>query len=136
MGGARHMFFPMFERMIFELVFPEQPCDEAGVQTCTASAENVLDAIKGVSQRKMDTRRALYEYLRTKLDQGAMQEDLDARVSDEEWALFLQGVFFTTGVVQLAEGMAHIATALAQHPEVLKKLRDHPEDDVYLSHVV
>jgi len=137
MGSARHMFFPMFERMIFELVFPEDSFDEDGIQTCTESAENVLDAIKGVSRRKMGTRRKLYEYLKAKLNTGsALREELDPQISQEEWALFLQGVFFTTGVVQLAEGMAHISTALAQHPHVMQRLRDNPDDDVYLSHVV
>ena len=57
-------------------------------------------------------------------------------MSKEEWALFLQGVFFTTGVVQLSEGMAHVAMALAQHPEVARKLREDPEDELYLDHVI
>ena len=47
-GRGRDLFFPLFQRMIFELVFGEAagvlPDDENAV--CTASAENVLNSIK------------------------------------------------------------------------------------------
>jgi hypothetical protein len=131
----------MFERMIFDLVFPKAEFPDEDNRICTESAENVLDAIKGTTRRKVDKRRALYEYLHGKLSErnhlvGTADLPLDSAISTEEWALFLQGVFFTTGVVQLAEGMAHISLALAQHPEVMQKLQNNPDDDVYLSHVI
>merc|ERR1712216_69380 len=125
----------MFERMIFELVFPQSDFMDSETRVCTESAENVLDGIKGVAVRDMDKRRRLYKYLYDKLTEGGAASELDEEISQEEWALFMQGVFFTTGVVQLSEGMAHIAMALAQHPHVVQKLRANPQDNVYLNHV-
>ena len=136
MGRLRNLFFPLFERMIFELLFEQELPDEFN-KVITTSAENVLDGIKGVDSRKLYARRDLCDRLlqlleqhRTKKDGTAEQQHvlpkgvaLDCRISSEEWALFLQGVFFTTGVVQLAEGMTHVWMALAQHPAVLQKVR-------------
>ena len=123
-GRATDLFFPLFERMIFELVFGElENLSDEDNAVITKSAQNVLHGIKGTARRDTDTRRSLYLFLKEKLDGGAMAGVLDESISCEEWALFLQGVFFTTGVVQLAEGMAHVAVALAQHPQVETKLR-------------
>jgi hypothetical protein len=126
LGRIRDLFFPLFERMIFELLFDRVLPDSCN-KIITTSAENVLNGIKGTDTRKMHARRELCDYVLTLLEPGGCPltngVELDPSISTEEWALFLQGVFFTTGVVQLAEGMAHVAMALAQHPAVLQKLR-------------
>ena len=44
-----------------------------------------------------------------------MPHALPERLSTEERALYLQGVFFNTAVVQMSEAMAHLLMALAQH---------------------
>eukprot|EP00658_Telonema_sp_P-2_P019388 TRINITY_DN17650_c0_g1_i5.p1 TRINITY_DN17650_c0_g1~~TRINITY_DN17650_c0_g1_i5.p1 ORF type:complete len:505 (+),score=165.69 TRINITY_DN17650_c0_g1_i5:95-1609(+) len=138
LGRSRDLFFPLFERMIFELVFEEEAMDDDENRVCCDSAENVLNAIKGTARREMNKRRELCDLLKAKLGQeNSLNSKLDERIGQEEWALFLQGVFFTTGVVQLAEGMAHLAVALAQHPQVTEKLRNQPAgDSKYMGHVL
>ena len=55
-----------------------------------------------MATRKIDKRRELCDYLLKKLEGGALGDVLDASIEKEEWALFLQGVFFTTGTVGVA----------------------------------
>ena len=46
---------------------------------------------QGTSKRKLQTRRRLYEFLYAKIEAGATgQLELDERISQEEWALFMQ----------------------------------------------
>jgi hypothetical protein len=54
----------------------------------------------------------------------------------EEKALYLQGVFFNTAVVQMSEAMAHLFLVIAQHQDVQAKLSAHPEDERYLDQVI
>jgi hypothetical protein len=57
-GKLRDLFFPLFQRMIFELLFDaDLPDDHNAIMT--RSSENVLNAIKGVDKRRMDARRDL-----------------------------------------------------------------------------
>ena len=126
----RELFFPMFERIMYELVFDEELPDELNRVIC-ASAENVIEAIKGGSARDMKKRRALTCALEKLLigdkaescTSHAKRLGLDPRICAKEWALFLQGVFFTTAVVQLSEGAAHIGLGLAQKPDLVDELR-------------
>eukprot|EP00958_Prasinococcus_capsulatus_P020485 scaffold2674_cov333-Prasinococcus_capsulatus_cf.AAC.3 len=145
--NLRDLFFPTFERMVYELVFGVNLSD-ARNKLITRSAENVINGVKGLERRDMRARRELCDLLLNILENtdgatapGAagndhkasgersnreitehhaelLKEALSTDIGREEWALFLQGVFFTTGVVQLSEGMSHIALALAQHPQV------------------
>lgn len=119
----RDFFFPVFERIIFEIVFDRELPDELNEVIC-ASAENVINALKGGTFRDMDKRRALTLALERVLRKGGKNKlELDDSISVKEWAMFLQGVFFTTAVVQLSEGLSHIGVALAQHPTVVQQMR-------------
>ena len=142
----RDLFFPCFERMVYELVFGIQ-LEESRNRLMTRSAENVINGVKGIEMRDMKARRELCDLLIDLLESASvtaatdsldgsqdasasnpneiskqnavlLQEALSDEIGREEWALFLQGVFFTTGAVQLSEGMSHVAQALAQHPQV------------------
>eukprot|EP00854_Cymbomonas_tetramitiformis_P003811 gene3811-4764_t len=129
-GSLRDLFFPCFQRMVFELVFEIDLADVEN-KAMTLSAENVLKAIKGVDTRNVKLRREMCDLLlaRVEATDGTLGELLHADITAEEWALFLQGVFFTTAVVQLSEAMAHIHLALAQHQHVLTKLQSELEEN-------
>ena len=53
-----------------------------------------------------------------------------------EQALYLQGVFFNTAIVQMSEATAHLLFVLAQHPEVQDAVLAGNEDERYLDHVM
>lgn len=61
-GKLRDLFFPLFERMIFELLFDAELPDSHN-EIMTRSAENVLNAIKGVDKRRMGARRDLCDHV-------------------------------------------------------------------------
>jgi len=121
----RDLFFPVFERILFEIVFDCELPDELNQVICD-SAENVINAIKGGTPRDMTKRKALTQALERFLrdDPNGRKLEIDPRICAKEWALFLQGVFFTTAVVQLSEGIAHIGVALAQNPKSMRRLRE------------
>ena len=141
----REVFFPIFERVMFELVFQKELPEELNRVLC-ASAENVIEALKGMLSshllthshshsiththnssggvlRDMDKRNALTIEIERLLIKNQKTLQLDPRLPSKEWALFLQGVVFTTAVVQLSEGAAHIGVALAQNRHVLDQVR-------------
>jgi len=126
-GRIRTLVFPMLQRAMLEVVFGREMPDEL-VEAACLSAENVLNGIKATSLRDMGARRRLCDALQRVLAEGLPADDplralLDERISQEEWALFLQGVFLTTGVVQLSEGVTHLALALGQSPGAAEQLR-------------
>jgi cytochrome P450 len=74
--------------------------------------------------RDMKTRRWMTAYVQARLNMGlcATAANLTKGMTKEERALHIQGVFLTTGVVQMSEAMAHVCLALASFPEVRQKL--------------
>ena len=72
----------------------------------------------------MKTRRWMTAYVQARLNMGlcAAAANLTKGMTEEERALHIQGVFLTTGVVQMSEAMAHVCLALASFPEVRQKL--------------
>ena len=72
----------------------------------------------------MKTRRWMTAYVQARLNMGlcATAANLTKGMTKEERALHIQGVFLTTGVVQMSEAMAHVCLALASFPEVRQKL--------------
>jgi len=72
----------------------------------------------------MKTRRWMTAYVQARLNMGlcAAATNLTKGMTEEERALHIQGVFLTTGVVQMSEAMAHVCLALASFPEVRQKL--------------
>lgn len=125
----RSIFFPIFERVMFELVFEKELPEDLNRILC-ASAENVIEALKGGVLRDMNKRNRLTVEIERLLIKNQKTLQLDSRLSSKEWALFLQGVVFTTAVVQLSEGAAHIGIALAQHPHVMSDLRSSKEKNL------
>ena len=148
----RSIFFPIFERVMFELVFEKELPEDLNRILC-ASAENVrnyssnvhsnvistrthcartqvIEALKGGVLRDMNKRNRLTVEIERLLIKNQKALQLDSRLSSKEWALFLQGVVFTTAVVQLSEGAAHIGIALAQHPDVMRDLRSSKEKNL------
>jgi hypothetical protein len=66
---------------------------------------------------------------------GAVSHRLPDSLSVEERALYLQGVFFNTAVVQMSEAMVHFLMVLAKHQDVQQRLRQGSEE-AYLNRVL
>lgn len=137
----RDMFFPTFARFWYELLFDEEPSEHA-IRLIVASGQNVINALKATELRDMAARNALTDFVREKMEGGALAEVVEAAtkgMTPQERALHVQGVFFHTGCVQMSEAMAHTALALAQHPEFADRLAhdtDGVEMDLFLTEVL
>jgi hypothetical protein len=121
----REFWFPMYTALFHELIFDQDATPE-GLDICIKSGENIINALKFSTFRDMKARYACTRYIMEMLQDPHVQEHLEG-VFDEaltplECAATLQGVFFHTGCVQLAEGMAHTMLALAQHADVEQKV--------------
>src|SRR5262249_7063042 len=77
---------------------------------------------------------ALTEYLTARLEAEAVHHALPPLFSIRERALYLQGTFFNTAVVQMSEAMSHLLMVVAQHPDIQARLRS-GSDRRYLDHV-
>jgi hypothetical protein len=131
----RDLMMPVWARVYYELVFG-RPCPPEAERLIVGNADDVATALKGSSLRHMARRDALTRYLRAQLDAGELPVRLPAPFTDEDTAFYLQGAFFNTAVVQMAEGMAHVLLDLAQHPEVQEDLLAHLDDDDRLDDVL
>ena len=74
----------------------------------------VVTALKCCGLRHMAKRRRLTRFLVDKLQAGSLPHTLPVRLSTEEQAFYLQGVFFNTAVVQMSEAMVHVLMVLAK----------------------
>ncbi len=119
----------------YELVFNE-PCPKAARALIVANADDVVTALKCCGLRHMDRRDRLTDFLVDKVKQGAAASVLPRLGSAREQALYLQGVFFNTAVVQMSEAMTHLLMALAKQTQVRTRLLAHPHDDRYLDAVI
>eukprot|EP01116_Phalansterium_solitarium_P018492 TRINITY_DN490_c0_g1_i11.p1 TRINITY_DN490_c0_g1~~TRINITY_DN490_c0_g1_i11.p1 ORF type:complete len:503 (-),score=169.66 TRINITY_DN490_c0_g1_i11:381-1889(-) len=131
----RDMYFPMFEKMFYELLFKEE-MPEGLEKLYVGSADNVITALKGSTLRDMPLRDRLTAHLEDKLKAGACKGIFDDVLTLREKALHLQGVFFHTGCVQISEAAAHLTLAIAQHPAVQKRLQTADESGEYLDMVI
>ena len=130
----RDFFFPMMARFFYEIVFDEACPDEA-VALIVASGQNVVNSIKCTELRDMAARNRLTAYIMRKLEGGALASvcrEHNSQLSLEEQALYVQGVFFHTGCVQMSEAMAHTCLAVASHPKEQQKLLDDDKDGTYM----
>jgi hypothetical protein len=84
----------------------------------------------------MDRRHRLTRYLIEQLEARAVPHPLPEHLSLEERALYLQGVFFNTAVVQMSEAMTHVLLAIAQHEPIQQHLVEAPDDPDYLERVI
>lgn len=113
----RDLMMPVWAAFYYELVFDER-CPKHARDLIVGNADDVVTALKGCGLRHMSKRRQLTRFLREKVEAGLPVRPLPVGFSAEEQALYLQGVFFNTAVVQMSEAMTHLLLVLAAHPGV------------------
>ena len=134
LARLRDLMMPVWAEFYYELVFGET-CPTEARELIVANAKDVVTALKCCGLRHMDRRDALTGYLTVRLEAGAVHHALPPQFSIRERALYLQGTFFNTAVVQMSEAMSHLLMVVAQHPDVQERLRS-GSDRRYLDHVV
>jgi hypothetical protein len=132
----RDLMMPVWAEFFHELVFQE-PCPPHVRGLITANAADVVDSLKNTRLRHMRRRRRLTAYLLRRLAAGEVPHPLPAELATAlDRAHYLQGTYFNTAVVQMSEAMAHLLLVLAQHPDVQRRVAEHPGDDHYLGNVM
>jgi Cytochrome P450 len=131
----RDLMMPVWAEFYYELVFGE-PCTPLARKLIVDNADDVVTALKCCGPRHMGRRGRLTGYLVDKLERDGVPHQLPESLTVEERALYLQGTYFTTAVVQSSEAMAHLLLALAHHQDVQARLAAEPDDDGYLGRVV
>ncbi|HWC82547.1 MAG TPA: cytochrome P450 [Pseudonocardiaceae bacterium] len=131
----RDLMMPIWAELYYELVFAE-PCPPDARKLIVDNADDVVTALKCCGLRHMRTRERLTAYLRRRIADGDIAHPLPASLSPEETALYLQGTFFNTAVVQMSEAMTHLVLAVAEHPEVAARLAADLDDTAYLDRVI
>src|SRR5499425_2568159 len=126
----RDIMMPIWADFYYEVVFGES-CPPAVRELIVGNANDVATALKGCGLRHMEKRTHLTRFLIYKLRTSGIPHTLPARLSIEEKAFYLQGVFFNTAVVQMSEAMVHLLMVLAQHPQVQAKLAGDLDDEQY-----
>jgi hypothetical protein len=124
---ARDLMMPVWAEFSYELIFGE-PCPAHARNLIVANADDVVTALKCCGLRHMDRRNRLTRFLVDRIRAGDVVHDLPDDLTVREQALYLQGVFFNTAVVQSSEAMAHLLMVTAHHPEAQRRLVD---DDAY-----
>jgi hypothetical protein len=119
----------------YELIFGE-PCPLAARELIVANANDVVNALKCCALRHMDKRLRLTEFLLAKVKAGHVAHPLPERLSIEEQAFYLQGVFFNTAIVQMSEAMTHLLMALAHHDHIQERLRNDLGNNQYLDQII
>ncbi|MBX6383485.1 MAG: cytochrome P450 [Microbispora sp.] len=127
----RDLMMPAWAEFSYELVFGE-PCPPRARDLIAGNADDVVTALKCCGLRHMDRRDRLTVYLLEALPR--VRHELPAGLTAREQALYLQGAFFNTAVVQMSEATAHVLMALAQHRDVQARAR--AGDDRYLDQVI
>jgi hypothetical protein len=128
----RDLMMPLWAELYYEVVFGER-CPPQARALIVGNADDVVTALKGCGLRHMDRRDRLTRYLIDRLEAGGLPHQLPPGLSTRERALYLQGTFFNTAIVQTSEAMAHLLMVLAQHPEAQAHA---VRDDRYLDRVM
>ncbi len=131
----RDWVMPMWAEFYYRLVFGTPP-SAAARRLVVENANDVVTALKGCGLRHMDKRRRLTRFLVAQIASGALPHALPEFLSVEEQALYLQGVFFNTAVVQMSEATAHLLMVLAQKGQIQDAVVCRREDDHYLDRVI
>ena len=126
---------PIWACYVYELVF-DQPCPPDARRLIVRHADDVVSSLKCTRLRHPRRRAELTRYLVEQVRAGRVRHELPPSLSVEEQALYLQGTFFNTAVVQLSEAMAHLLLALAQHRGVQQRLAAEPADEQYFRQVL
>ena len=130
----RDLMMPIWAEFYYELVFRE-PCPPAASALIVDNANDVVTALKCCCLRHMTRRRRLTRFLEEALAADAVPHPLPEPLSAEERALYLQGVFFNTAVVQMSEAMVHLLMVLAEHQDVQERVRQ-GNNEAYLNRVL
>ncbi|WP_062054527.1 cytochrome P450 [Aquimarina longa] len=117
----RDFIMPIWVRFFYELIFGES-CSKEDEKIILKHSSNVVSALKCCALRDMPTRNVLTKFLIDKLNQGKFKYDFPGNFSVEEKALYLQGVFFTTAIVQMSDAMVHTFLALSKRIDIQKDL--------------
>jgi hypothetical protein len=131
----RDLMMPVWAEFYYEVVFGE-PCPREARDLIVGNADDVVTALKGLSLRHMRRRLKLTRYLRQRLQAGDVAHELPSWLTLDQRALYLQGVFFNTAVVQMSEAMAHLLLFLAQDEGVQERLAGNLDDDRYLDRII
>ncbi|SFC19144.1 cytochrome P450 [Streptomyces aidingensis] len=141
-GGARartvrlrDVMMPVWAEVYYEAVFRE-PCPRPVRRLITGNADDVVNALKCTGLRHMHRRDRLTAWLRARLADSPPPVPLPATLTRREQALYLQGTFFNTAVVQMSEAMAHLLLALASHRPVQERLLSEDADPGLLDRVI
>jgi len=129
----RDLMMPIWAELYYQLVFAE-PCPPEARTLIVDNANDVVTALKCCGLRHMRKRDRLARYVLGRL--GDIKHALPDSLSGMEVAWYLQGAFFNTAVVQMSEAMTHLVLAVAEHPEVQRRLVDNPADQDYLDRVI
>lgn len=130
----RDLMMPVWADFYYQLVFGEA-CPAAARRLIVDNANDVVTALKCCGLRHMDKRHRLTQFLVEKLQTSDIPHKLPECLSIEERALYLQGVFFNTAVVQASEAMVHLLMVLAQHEDIQARIVAEP-DDAHFAQVV
>jgi Cytochrome P450 len=131
----RDLLMPAWAEFYYQLVFGSR-CSPFTRDLIVRNARDVVSALKCCSLRHMKTRNRLTRFLITKLEAGEVKHNLPKDLSLQEAALYLQGVFFNTAVVQMSEAMTHLLLVIAEHQDVQAALNENLNDDVTLDRVI
>jgi hypothetical protein len=106
----RDLVMPVWAEFYHRVVF-NRPADEELRALIVANADDVITALKCCGLRHMDRRQRLTTALERLLDE--VPHPLPSTLDRHEQALYLQGTFFNTAVVQSSEATAHLLMLVA-----------------------
>jgi hypothetical protein len=129
----RDLAMPLWAGVFAEIVFGG-PCSRETRDLIVANADDVVTALKCTGLRHMDRRHRLTRHLEARI--GEVAHDLPVGLTPREQALYLQGTYFNTAVVQMSEATAHVLMVLAAHPGLQAGVAAAPDDDELLGRVV
>jgi hypothetical protein len=114
----RDLVMPVWAEFYHRVVFGRPGSDEVRA-LIVGNADDVITALKCCGLRHMDRRLRLTSYL-----EGVVEDvphELPSVFDRAEQALYLQGTFFNTAVVQSSEATAHVLMLLAADPALQAK---------------
>jgi hypothetical protein len=125
----RDLVMPVWAEFYHRVVFDKPATDEVRA-LIVGNARDVITALKCCGLRHMDRRLRLTRHLEDVLD--TVPHELPEVLSRREQALYLQGTFFNTAVVQSSEATAHLLMTLA----VDDAMQRAATDDAVLDHAL
>lgn len=131
----RDLMMLIWAETYHEIVFGE-PCPRHARQLIVDNANDVVTALKCCGLRHMKKRARLTRYLIARVKAGHVPHTLPASLDQREQALYLQGVFFNTAIVQASEAMTHLMFLIARHRDVQARLCAETEGHAYLDRVM